>query len=221
MNNIVRFYIFNNKLKSKLRTGWKDVKISSDRIESISEHVYGCLVLAISINSEYKLNLDFEKVLKMLVVHELEEIIIPDYSALASVNKEDKKKMGHKAVKKILDGLVDSKELLSLIEEFDERQTKEAKFCYHIDKLEADFQAKMYDLAGYFDIEAEKEDCRAWNGDAAEDIIASSKSASDIWLLGDKYLYEDDELFMKLQEAIRDVTKEQYVEIINDNEVGE
>ncbi len=221
MNNIVRFYIFNNKLKSKLRTGWKDVKISSDRIESISEHVYGCLVLAISINSEYKLNLDFEKVLKMLVVHELEEIIIPDYSALASVNKEDKKKMGHKAVKKILDGLVDFKELLSLIEEFDERQTKEAKFCYHIDKLEADFQAKMYDLAGYFDIEAEKEDCRAWNGDAAEDIIASSKSASDIWLLGDKYLYEDDELFMKLQEAIRDVTKEQYVEIINDNEVGE
>ncbi len=221
MNNIVRFYIFNNKLKSKLRTGWKDVKISSDRIESISEHVYGCLVLAISINSEYKLNLDFEKVLKMLVVHELEEIIIPDYSALASVNKEDKKKMGHKAVKKILDGLVDFKELLSLIEEFDERQTKEAKFCYHIDKLEADFQAKMYDLAGYFDIEAEKEDCRAWNGDAAEDIIASSKSASDIWLLGDKYLYEDDELFMKLQEAIRDVTKEQYVEIINYNEVGE
>ena len=211
----------NNKLKSKLRTGWKDVKISSDRIESISEHVYGCLVLAISINSEYKLNLDFEKVLKMLVVHELEEIIIPDYSALASVTKEDKKKMGHKAVKKILDGLVASDELLSIIEEFDERQTKEAKFCYHIDKLEADFQAKMYDLAGYFDIEAEKEDCRAWNGDAAEDIIASSKSASDIWLLGDKYLYEDDELFMELQEAIRDITKEQYDEIINDNEVGE
>ena len=157
----------------------------------------------------------------MLVVHELEEIIIPDYSALASVTKEDKKKMGHKAVKKILDGLVASDELLSIIEEFDERQTKEAKFCYHIDKLEADFQAKMYDLAGYFDIEAEKEDCRAWNGDAAEDIIASSKSASDIWLLGDKYLYEDDELFMELQEAIRDITKEQYDEIINDNEVGE
>lgn len=106
MNNIIKFYIFNNKLKNKLRTGWGDVQISSDRIESISEHIYGCLILAISINSEYKLNLDFEKVLKMLTVHELEEIIIPDYSALATITREEKREMGHKAVKKIVNGLI-------------------------------------------------------------------------------------------------------------------
>ena len=219
MNNIFKFYIFNNKLKSKLRTGWKDVKISSDRIESISEHIYGCLILAISINSEYKLNLDFEKVLKMLTIHELEEIIIPDYSALATITKEEKKEMGHKAVRKILDGLIAKEELMNLIIEFDERKTKEAKFCYHIDKLEADFQAKMYDLAGYFDKKAAEEDCRKWNGNYAEEIIASATSASDIWLSGDKYLYEDDEIFKHLQESLRDITKEEYDKIINDNEV--
>ncbi|MDE5630609.1 MAG: HD domain-containing protein, partial [Bacilli bacterium] len=199
--------------------GWEDVKISSDRIESISEHIYGCLVLAISINSEYKLNLDFEKVLKILVIHELEEIIIPDYSALATITREEKKKMGHKAVEKVLDGLIARNELMNLIKEFDERKTKEAKFCYHIDKLEADFQAKMYDLAGYFDKKEAEEDCRKWNSNHAEEIIASSTSASDIWLSGDSYLYEDDETFKQLQAAIRDITKEEYDKIINDNEV--
>lgn len=219
MNNIIRFYIFNNKLKSKLRTGWGDVQISASRIESVSEHIYGCLILAIGINSEYKLDLNFEKVLKMLVIHELEEIIIPDYSALATISREEKKEMGRKAVKKIVDGLIAQDELVSLTSEFDERKTKEAKFCYHIDKIEADFQAKMYDLGGYFDIEKAAHDCRKWNGDNAETIIASSKSASDIWLAGDKYLYEDDGLFKELQDAIRDISKQYYDEIINDNEI--
>lgn len=108
---------------------------------------------------------------------------------------------------------------MNIIVEFDERKTKEAKFCYHIDKLEADFQAKIYDLAGHFDIQAAASDCRKWNGNNAEEIIASSKSASDIWLSGDCYLYEDDEIFKYLQEALRDITKEDYDKIINDNEV--
>lgn len=102
MDNIIRFYIFNNKLKNKLRTGWGDVQISASRIESISEHIYGCLVLAIGINSEYKLDLNFEKVLKMLIVHELEEIIIPDYSALATISREEKKRWEEKLSKKLL-----------------------------------------------------------------------------------------------------------------------
>ena len=155
----------------------------------------------------------------MLTIHELEEIIIPDYSALATITKEEKKEMGHKAVHKILDGLIAKDELMNIIIEFDERQTKEAKFCYHIDKLEADFQAKMYDLAGVFDKKTAEEDCRKWNGAHAEEIIASSTSASDIWLSGDRYLFEDDEIFSALQETIRNISKEEYDQIINDNEV--
>lgn len=32
MNNVLKFYMFNNKLKKILRQGWLDVKISGDRI---------------------------------------------------------------------------------------------------------------------------------------------------------------------------------------------
>lgn len=215
MNNIFRFYIFNNKLKSKLRQGWLDVKISNERIESVAEHIYGTLVLAISINDEYKLGLNMEHVLKMMTLHELEETIIPDYSALSNITKEEKLEAGKKAVRKVVSGLINEEEIVSLLDEFNARITKEAKFCYHIDKLEADLQAKLYDLEGYFDLENEKADCRSWYGEKAEDIIATSKCASDIWLKCDSYIYEDDELFHELQKAIADIKKSDFDEIVN------
>lgn len=215
MNNIFKFYIFNSKLKHKLRQGWIDVKISDERIESVAEHIYGTLVLAISINDEYKLGLNMEHILKMMTLHELEEIIIPDYSALASITKEEKLRIGRLAVKKVVEGLIKEEEIIDLLDEFNERKTKEAKFCYHIDKLEADLQAKLYDLEGHFDLESEKVDCRSWYGEKAEDIIASSTCASDIWLKCDSYIYEDDELFSKLQKAIMDIKKCDFDEIVN------
>ena len=216
MNGILRFYIFNNKLKKILRQGWLDVKISSERIESIAEHIYGCLILGISINEEFKLKLNMEHILKMLTLHELEEIKIGDLSALSKVSKEEKIKMGQKAVKKITKGLINQEEIESLLNEFNERMTKEAKFAYHIDKLEADFQAKMYDLEGKFNIEDEIKDCKAWCGESANDIILIAKCASDIWLYADKYLYEDDELFVSIQTAIKDISKEDYDSILEE-----
>lgn len=210
MNNVLKFYMFNNKLKKILRQGWLDVKISGDRIESIAEHIYGCLILSITINDEFKLKLNMEHILKMLTLHELEEIIIGDLSALSKVTKEEKLEMGKKAVKKITNGLINQSEIESLLNEFNERVTKEAKFAYHIDKLEPDFQAKIYDLEGKFNIEDEIKDCKAWCGNDANEIIEKAKCASDIWLDVDKYLYEDDELFAQIQAAIKNITKEEY-----------
>lgn len=218
MNSVLKFYIFNNKLKKRLRQGWLDVKISGDRVESIAEHIYGCLILAITINEEFKLKLNMEHILKMLTLHELEEIIIGDLSFLSKVTKEEKAIMVKKAVKKITDGLINQNEIENLLNEFNERTAKEAKFAYHIDKLEADFQAKIYDLEGKFNIENEIEDCKAWCGDKANAIIANAKCASDIWLDLDKYLYSDDELFASIQKAIRDITQEEYDDILNNIE---
>lgn len=221
MNSVLKFYIFNNKLKKRLRQGWLDVKISGDRVESIAEHIYGCLILAITINEEFKLKLNMEHILKMLTLHELEEIIIGDLSFLSKVTKEEKAIMVKKAVKKITDGLINQNEIENLLDEFNERVTKEAKFAYHIDKLEADFQAKIYDLEDKFNIENEIEDCKAWCGDKADAIIANAKCASDIWLDAVSYIYNDDELFASIQKAIKDITQEEYDDILNSTEENE
>ena len=65
-DNIINFYIIANRLKEKIRTGWQEIEVSSQRLESVAEHIYGCLMLAIAIDSEYELDIDMYKVLKIL-----------------------------------------------------------------------------------------------------------------------------------------------------------
>lgn len=88
--NIIKFYMLTNRLKNKIRTGWIEVEISSERLESVAEHIYGCLMLAIAIDSEYKLDLDMYKVLKMICLHELEETVMKDYTLRDNISKEEK-----------------------------------------------------------------------------------------------------------------------------------
>lgn len=145
--NVVKYYVLCNRLKNVVRTGWLNFKLQPERLESVAEHVYGTQMLAIAMKSEYGYDVDIEKVLKMLAVHETEEILIGDLT-MFEISREEKEIIGHDAVKKIFDGLIDGEEYERLIEEFDARETSEAKFAYFCDKLEADLQARVYDLSG-------------------------------------------------------------------------
>ena len=124
--NVIEFYVLTNKLKNVIRTGWLNWHVSNTRVESVAEHVYGTLMLALAIYSEYEVDVDIKKVLYMLSIHELEETIIGDLTYL-DISYEDKVKIGHKAVEKILSGLIKGEELKKIIFEFDERKTKEAR----------------------------------------------------------------------------------------------
>lgn len=202
--NIINFYLFANRLKEKIRQGWIEVSISKERLESIAEHIYGCLVLAIVIDSEYELNLDMYKVLKMLTLHETEEILMGDLTIRSDVTLEEKKEMGRNCVYKVTKGLLKQSEIECLLEEFNSRETKESIFCYHIDKIECDFQAKIYDLMGAFSYEKDKEDLPFYGARASE-IESKSKTASDFWIEYDKPKYDNDEIFKQLIEEIQKI----------------
>lgn len=94
--------------------------------------------------SEFKYDIDIYKVIMMLAVHELEETVIGDLTHF-EISKEEKERIGHEAVENILSTLLAKDEIKSLIYEFDERKTKEAKFAYHCDKLECNLQCKIYE----------------------------------------------------------------------------
>ena len=145
--NVVKFYALCNKLKSELRKGWLDWGVKKERLESVAEHIYGVQMLAIAMHSEFGYQLNLEKVLKMLAIHETEEIIIGDLT-IFDISREDKASIGHDAIQKVFASLMNKDEYISLILEFDERQSPEAKFAYFCDKLEADLQARTYDLDG-------------------------------------------------------------------------
>jgi 5'-deoxynucleotidase YfbR-like HD superfamily hydrolase len=55
------------------------------------------------------------------------------------------------AMEKVIGDLIKKEEYLALLNEFDERKTKESIFAYHCDKLEADIQAKVYQGMGVVD----------------------------------------------------------------------
>ncbi len=196
-NNIIRFYMIATQLKYKIRTGYIEVGIEKERLESVAEHIYGCLILAISISSEYDLDLDMYKVLKMITLHELEECLMPDYTVRSNITPEDKILKGKECVHNAVKGLYAAGEIEELLDEFNAHKTKESIFCYHIDKIECDFQAKMYDLEGVMSYEKAREDLPFY-GDRADEIDRKSKTASDFWIEYDRPKYKDDPIFEEL-----------------------
>ena len=213
-DDIIRFYILANKLKSKLRTGWIEIGIEKERIESDAEHIYGCLVLAIAINDKYNLELDMLKVLKILTLHELEEILMPDYTLRSKITREQKIIKGKECVREVVKGLINDDELEKLLDEFNAHETKESKFCYLIDKIECDFQAKMYDLEGVMDYQKAREDLMYY-GDRAEYIDKHSNCGSDLWIEYDRPKYEDDIVFKNLISDIKNIDNKKYQKIMD------
>lgn len=143
MENIYSYFKEINKLNNIVRTGWINRDIKLERLESVSEHIFTMALLSLAIIDKYKLNLNVEKVLKMILIHELGEIDVGDI-ALPSQEQLIEKYNGElKGVKRICDVLKETW-MLDLWKEFEEKKTKEAAFVYKMDKLQAVMQAKHY-----------------------------------------------------------------------------
>ena len=194
---VLRYYVLCNRLKDVVRTGWKDWEVSRERVESIAEHVYSVQMLAIAMQSEYKYDIDFEKVLKMLAVHETEEIIIGDLT-IFDIGREEKEKIGHEAVKKIFKNLDDGESFVDLIFEFDARETAEAKFAYWCDKLEADLQARVYDIENDVNPAKVKENERNVKNADVKRLLDSGLSWGQMWLRFGQERYDYDKNFAEV-----------------------
>lgn len=149
--NIVNaLFLLMNKLKDEVkRKGWHDRKINRYRVESIADHIYGCQMLAYAMYSEFDYDIDIEKVILMLATHEIGETIIGDITPL-DMDGKIKSQIEKEAVEKLTEMIPNGKVLLDLFNEFESKETNEAKFAYFIDKSECDLQAKLYAQEGSF-----------------------------------------------------------------------
>lgn len=208
LNNTMRFYLLATQLKYKIRSGWDKThwNVSKDRLESIAEHVYGTCILALSIDSEFETNLDISKVIKMLVLHEIGEVIIGDITPFDNITPEEKLEIEHDAIRKVLGDLIKKEEYFSLLLEFDEKKTKEAIFAYHCDKLEADIQAKVYQDMGCQNPLDKQENNVVFNNKKAQEIVQNgANSAFDVWYEWDRALYADDEIFSNILDFVKSI----------------
>ena len=176
--NVIDFYVLCNKLKDIIRTGWKDWNVKRERVESIAEHVYGTLMLA---------------------VHELGEIVIGDFNPF-EITSEEKQRIEHEAIHNIVGKLLKGEEIEELLLEFDERKTKEARFAHMCDKLECDIQCKLYDEQKCVDIVEV-----ANSGNLCEEeqaLVKDGTTWSELWLNYDKTHYNYDENFTKVADYL-------------------
>ena len=197
-SNIINFYLEANNLKNVIRTGWKEVGISDDKIESVADHVFGTEILALSIINEKNLSLNLEKVLKMILVRELAKAKTNyEQSIITSNTKENYRAL----TEEILNKLGNNSDLLSIYDEYESQETDESKFVYKVCKLESDLQAKIYEKDGYFTLENAKEDIKKYPKDIE---VGEITKASDGWIMFDRSYY-DDELFISLSKDIQEL----------------
>ena len=212
LDDAMRFYLLATQLKYKIRSGWDEThwNVSKERLESIAEHVYGTCILALSIDSEFKTNLDINKVVKMLVIHELGEVVIGDITPFDNITPEEKMEKEHEAIKEVIGDLIKKDEFYSLLLEFDDKKTKEAIFAHHCDKLEADIQAKVYQDMGCQHSLEEQENNVVFKSQRVQQMVKDgAKSAFDIWYEWDKSLYFDDETFANILDYVKEINTQQ------------
>ncbi len=197
---ILDLYFVTNKLKNVLRQGWIDWQVEGVRVESIAEHVYGTLMLVVSICANTNQDIDLYKVALMLALHEVEEIIIGDIAFFDVEKQKTKKEDGKKAVETIFDNCVNKQEFLNIIAEFEECKTKEAKFAKACDKLEADLQAYLYRNNFNYD----KVDPKFYEDDRIKDFMSKGKTkVHQMFVDNDKKYY--DGIFIELVKALEDI----------------
>lgn len=150
LKEIIKFSKLVGKLKKVERTGWVTwAKIENP--ESVADHIFRTAVLGMIISDIKKLNT--EKVVRMILLHDLSETIMGDwdYYTKKKLGKEKKLEREKEAMNKVLSILPrELNEKYSTIwKELFEGESEEAKLVKQIDILEMIFQALEYEKEGY------------------------------------------------------------------------
>ena len=137
LKNILKFLHEAEKLKLVLRHSW----MSTGRRESVAEHSWRMALMAMVLAPKLGHKINLEKVLQMILVHDVCEAYAGDHWGFMPA-KKDKFLLEKKGLAKIL-RTTDKKfaaNVMSLFVEFETGKTPEAKFAGALDKLEVMIQ---------------------------------------------------------------------------------
>jgi putative hydrolases of HD superfamily len=141
----LNFLIEIDKLKHIFR---KTKLFNKSRFENDAEHSWH-LALMVLVFSEYSndKHIDINKVIKMVLIHDLVEIDAGDVLVYDTVNRANAFEKEKIAAERIFGLLPDDQkdEFISLWEEFEKRESSEAKFAAAIDRFEPILQNQLTD----------------------------------------------------------------------------
>ena len=131
----IEFSLEIDKLKGVLR---QTVLLDSSRQENVAEHSWHIAVMA-GLLREYAVEpVDIDHAIRMLLVHDLVEIDAGDVMIYDRTRREEMKKHEEEAARRIF-GLLpadQAKEMRLLWDEYEARETPEARFAFALDRIQ-------------------------------------------------------------------------------------
>jgi putative hydrolases of HD superfamily len=129
-----RFLMELDKLKSVLR---RSILSHENRVENSGEHSWHVVVVAMILEEHCDYPVDLFKVMKMLLVHDVVEIDAGDVYIYDTAGAEGKYEREQAAARRIFGLLPEDQasELLALWEEFEAKNTPDARFAGACDRL--------------------------------------------------------------------------------------
>ncbi len=150
LERLLKFSEVVGKLKVTKRSGWVS-QVGVTEPESVADHSFRCAILAMCIGD--LTNAGTEKLIRMLLLHDIQEALTGDYNSYAKkeIGISKVKSKERTAVKYILSLLPAElkRQYFQIWEEFEDRRTREATLAHDIDKIEMVMQALEYEKEGY------------------------------------------------------------------------
>lgn len=140
IENFFDFWAVSEKLKTVKR--WKGVPQMKEK-ETASDHSWQLAALAFISAKKLSIEVDLLKSLKLALVHDIVEAITDDVDSVlihsGEADRATKEIKEREAIKQIANIFPQSSgnELVQLWNEYDQKNTREAKFIYALDKLES------------------------------------------------------------------------------------
>lgn len=205
LENLVDFYVNALALKDIIRTGWdkEHWNVLKERLESVAEHTFSAMILAQGMHSvfDYR-NIDINKVMQMLLIHDLGEKFIGDIPEF-DPRKDNKKERELLAFKEIVSSLPNKEEIVDLFIEFTEMKTPESIYANLCDKLDCDINAKNYEDNGYNHLDGQEHN-KAFNSAEIQAILNRGfNTVADCFIEYDATHYQIDDNFMKVLRYIQ------------------
>ncbi len=133
---IIKFLGKAEKLKMTFRHNYT----TGNRPESAAEHTWRVTLFWMAFQDIFNKDVDTNKVLKMLIIHDLPEIISGDVPHYKQTDEDKKRELQNakEAFQELPSELANK--YFESYKEFEEGETREARFAQAIDKLESQLQ---------------------------------------------------------------------------------
>lgn len=142
------------KLKIEKRHSW----LSNGDQESVAEHGFRLALMVLFLAPHAKEPIDLKKALTMAICHDMPEMVIgdsPDFNVKSKADIEAKYQQEAQAMMRLCQ-LLKREDLKEIWEDFERKESPEARFVQALDRLESHMQHNESNVDTWLDIEKKR-----------------------------------------------------------------